>query len=87
MRYWFACTAALFLLAASACELESEDCDDAKRHFCEKLPGQNCDASTMDNARDKVNEACGNINNFFSESEAYCQGDPLDFDVDACVER
>ena len=37
----------------------SDGCKDAQQHYCSKLPGFDCDDSTMDKARNSVIKECG----------------------------
>lgn len=70
-----------------ACEVDSGDCGDAKKHLCENIVAQACDTSRMENAVNKVRDACGSSesSSFQGEAEAYCQANAGSFDVDVCA--
>ena len=75
------------LCALAACEVESDDCEDAKRHLCEKIVGQGCNTATMSNAVNKIKDACGDSagESFRSKAEAYCQANTSTFSTETCV--
>lgn len=75
------------LVALSACEVDEDGCPDAKRHLCENIEGQACNTATMENAVNKVKEACSSSEaaSFQSAAESYCRS-AENFDVDHCAE-
>jgi hypothetical protein len=73
MKAW--CLVVLGLLAVCGVGCGNEEaCSDAKNYMCTYITGQACNPATMDNARAKVVEECGqdDYDQFANDLAAAC---------------
>ncbi|MCC6621834.1 MAG: hypothetical protein IT385_11300 [Deltaproteobacteria bacterium] len=85
-----------FVLAACtpglvACELDPDECAEAKAHLCSKVEQQLCATATMQNAIERIRTACGvdEAERFAPAAQAYCQSatGAGTFDPDVCAQQ
>lgn len=66
----------LVVAGTLGCDLLNTDpCEEAKKHLCSKLPGMGCSTMFMDDAVAKVRGECGDedANKFFQRAMSQCK--------------